>query len=137
MPEPPAATTGPAASRATGRLWARGLGVTLSHTTLEAALAAETSIAQALRDGIERGYDGELPALPQAVLRFRQGFGRLIRGATERGVFLVLDSRIVHRRYGEAFIEGLPDCEVRRLPASAVAAAVAGWLASPREGPAR
>ena len=76
-------------------------------------------------------------ALPQAVLRFRQGFGRLIRGSTERGVFLVLDSRITSRRYGEAFLDGLPDCELRRLPASAVADAVAGWLAPPHEGPPR
>ncbi len=68
-------------------------------------------------------------ALPQAMLRFRQGFGRLIRGSDERGVFLVLDSRIVSRRYGKAFLDALPDCEVRRLPSAEVAAAVAGWLA--------
>ena len=68
-------------------------------------------------------------ALPRAVLRFRQGFGRLIRGGDERGVFLVLDSRIVSRDYGAAFIDALPDLELRQLPASAVAEAVAGWLA--------
>ena len=68
-------------------------------------------------------------ALPQAVLRFRQGFGRLIRGADERGVFLVLDSRIISRGYGHAFLDALPECELRRLPAGAVGEAVAGWLA--------
>ena len=68
-------------------------------------------------------------ALPQAMLRFRQGFGRLIRGSDERGVFLVLDRRIISRPYGQAFIEALPDCEVRRLPASEVGQAVARWLA--------
>ncbi len=68
-------------------------------------------------------------ALPRAVLRFRQGFGRLIRGSDERGVFVVLDSRIATRRYGEAFIEGLPDCELRRLPSASLAQAVADWLA--------
>ncbi len=68
-------------------------------------------------------------ALPRAVLRFRQGFGRLIRGSDERGVFVVLDSRIATRRYGEAFVEGLPDCEVRRLPSSSLSQAVADWLA--------
>ena len=67
-------------------------------------------------------------AVPRAVLRFRQGFGRLIRGEHERGVFLVLDSRIATRRYGETFLEALPDCELRRLPASAVAGAVGDWL---------
>ncbi len=68
-------------------------------------------------------------ALPRAILRFRQGFGRLIRGARERGVFVVLDSRMANREYGQAFIDALPDCEVRRLPASAVEQSVAGWLA--------
>ena len=63
------------------------------------------------------------------MLRFRQGFGRLIRGADERGVFVVLDSRIATRRYGEAFVDGLPDCEVRRLPSSSLSQAVADWLA--------
>jgi DNA polymerase-3 subunit epsilon/ATP-dependent DNA helicase DinG len=68
-------------------------------------------------------------ALPQAVLRFRQGFGRLIRGQDERGVFLLLDRRVLTRQYGEAFLDALPDCEVRRVHASEVAGAVAQWLA--------
>jgi DNA polymerase-3 subunit epsilon/ATP-dependent DNA helicase DinG len=68
-------------------------------------------------------------ALPQAVLRFRQGFGRLIRGSTDRGVFVVLDSRIVRRQYGETFLDGLPDMEVRALPAADLAAHVERWLA--------
>ncbi len=68
-------------------------------------------------------------ALPQAVLRFRQGFGRLIRGSTDRGVFVVLDSRIVRRQYGEAFLDGLPDCEVRTLRAADLASHVERWLA--------
>jgi len=68
-------------------------------------------------------------ALPHALLRFRQGFGRLIRGSDERGIFLVLDRRILTRRYGEAFLEALPDCEVRRLPTHAIPRAVTEWLA--------
>ncbi|MCB9490544.1 MAG: hypothetical protein H6674_00575 [Dehalococcoidia bacterium] len=67
-------------------------------------------------------------ALPQAVLRFRQGFGRLIRGSTDRGVFVVLDSRIVRRQYGETFLEGLPDCEVRTMKADALSGHVERWL---------
>ena len=68
-------------------------------------------------------------ALPLAVLRFRQGFGRLIRGSTDRGVFVVLDSRIVRRGYGETFLDGLPDCEVRVLKAADLAGHVEQWLA--------
>ncbi|MGE3856672.1 MAG: ATP-dependent DNA helicase, partial [Dehalococcoidia bacterium] len=67
-------------------------------------------------------------AVPQSVLRFRQGFGRLIRGVTDRGVFAVLDSRIVRRSYGEVFVDSLPDCEVRRLRADALPRAVEDWL---------
>ena len=47
-------------------------------------------------------------ALPRATLRFRQGFGRLIRRETDRGVFVVLDSRVQHRRYGQVFLDALP-----------------------------
>ena len=68
--------------------------------------------------------------LPQAVLRFRQGFGRLIRGPDERGVFLILDRRVTSRAYGEAFLEALPESEQRVLPASEVPEAVAAWLAT-------
>lgn len=48
-------------------------------------------------------------ALPRAVLRFRQGAGRLIRTATDRGVIVVLDDRIVSKPYGRAFLRGLPE----------------------------
>ncbi|MDA1009854.1 MAG: exonuclease domain-containing protein [Chloroflexi bacterium] len=68
-------------------------------------------------------------ALPQAVLRFRQGFGRLIRGTTDRGTFVVLDSRIVRRSYGSAFLDGLPDCEVRTLRAAEIPLHVERWFA--------
>lgn len=47
-------------------------------------------------------------ALPRAVLRFKQGFGRLIRSKTDRGRVVVLDPRIVQDRYGSAFLRALP-----------------------------
>ena len=47
-------------------------------------------------------------AVPQAVLRLRQGFGRLIRTKKDKGVVVILDRRIVSRRYGKAFLESLP-----------------------------
>ncbi len=49
-------------------------------------------------------------SLPRAVMKFRQGFGRLIRTATDRGAVVVLDSRILKRGYGAAFREALPPC---------------------------
>jgi DNA polymerase-3 subunit epsilon/ATP-dependent DNA helicase DinG len=51
-------------------------------------------------------------AIPQAILRFKQGFGRLIRSASDRGVCAILDRRIVGRRYGSAFVRSLPNCTV-------------------------
>ena len=49
-------------------------------------------------------------SLPRAVMKFRQGFGRLIRSTTDRGAVVVLDSRLLSRGYGRAFLEALPRC---------------------------
>jgi ATP-dependent DNA helicase DinG len=46
--------------------------------------------------------------LPHAALRLKQGFGRLIRSATDRGVVVIADPRIVTKRYGRDLLEGLP-----------------------------
>jgi len=53
-------------------------------------------------------------AVPDAILRFRQGFGRLIRTQTDRGVVALFDSRVITKRYGQAFLDSLPACTVRR-----------------------
>jgi ATP-dependent DNA helicase DinG len=47
-------------------------------------------------------------ALPDAVIRLRQGFGRLMRRADDRGAVLILDSRLARKRYGRYFLESLP-----------------------------
>ncbi len=67
-------------------------------------------------------------ALPQAVLRFKQGFGRLIRRKTDRGVVVVLDSRIRGKPYGAAFLQSLPPCTVEDAPLRDLPSAVARWL---------
>jgi ATP-dependent DNA helicase DinG len=48
-------------------------------------------------------------SLPRAVLRFKQGFGRLVRSGTDEGRVVVLDPRIVTKRYGRMFLDALPD----------------------------
>ncbi len=48
-------------------------------------------------------------SIPQAVIKFTQGFGRLIRAKTDRGVIYVLDKRIVTERYGRLFLESIPE----------------------------
>ena len=51
-------------------------------------------------------------SLPEAILRFKQGFGRLIRTQTDQGIVVILDSRIRTRRYGKLFIDSLPQCNI-------------------------
>ncbi len=70
-------------------------------------------------------------SLPEAVLRFRQGFGRLIRTATDRGVVVVLDGRIISKRYGESFINALPDPTVELLPLADLGRIASAWLTRP------
>jgi len=67
-------------------------------------------------------------AVPQAILRFKQGFGRLIRSKTDRGVVVVLDRRILSKSYGASFLGSLPACSMRRAPMAAVGDAVRDWL---------
>ena len=50
-------------------------------------------------------------SLPEAVIKFRQGIGRLIRKKDDKGMVVVLDSRIVRTRYGKVFLESIPDCQ--------------------------
>ena len=70
-------------------------------------------------------------AVPQAILRLRQGFGRLIRTKTDRGVVVILDRRIVSRRYGSSFVESLPDGIVLGQPRLLeLRDEIRGWLAS-------
>ena len=51
-------------------------------------------------------------SLPEAVLKFRQGFGRLIRSQTDEGIVVVLDSRLLTKWYGRVFLRSLPECPV-------------------------
>jgi DNA polymerase-3 subunit epsilon/ATP-dependent DNA helicase DinG len=67
-------------------------------------------------------------SLPEAILRFRQGFGRLIRTQTDRGVVVVLDKRILTKRYGKLFLDSLPDCTMRIGPLSELPRATKKWL---------
>jgi len=53
--------------------------------------------------------------LPEAILKFRQGVGRLIRSRDDRGQIAVLDGRILSRRYGQSFLKMLPECPVELL----------------------
>ncbi len=66
--------------------------------------------------------------VPEAILRFRQGFGRLIRTRSDRGVVVVFDRRILSKSYGRAFVDSLPRCTVRTASLSDLPRAAARWL---------
>jgi DNA polymerase-3 subunit epsilon/ATP-dependent DNA helicase DinG len=66
--------------------------------------------------------------LPEAILRFRQGFGRLIRTQTDRGVVVVLDKRILTKRYGRSFLDSLPACTVKVGTATDLPRSTVTWL---------
>jgi len=52
-------------------------------------------------------------SLPEAILKFRQGVGRLIRVKTDQGIVAVLDNRVLTKKYGQAFLEAAPKCPVQ------------------------
>jgi predicted DnaQ family exonuclease/DinG family helicase len=62
--------------------------------------------------------------VPQAALRLRQGFGRLIRTRTDRGAVVLLDRRAIMREYGARMLASLPDARLHRVPRDDVAATV-------------
>jgi DNA polymerase-3 subunit epsilon/ATP-dependent DNA helicase DinG len=67
-------------------------------------------------------------SVPETVLRFRQGFGRLIRSKSDRGVILVLDRRLISKSYGAAFLNALPNPTLMRAPIGQMGKAVRDWL---------
>jgi ATP-dependent DNA helicase DinG len=50
--------------------------------------------------------------VPEAILKMRQGVGRLIRTERDRGLVCILDNRILTKRYGKSFLNALPDAPV-------------------------
>ena len=55
--------------------------------------------------------------LPSAIIKFKQGFGRLIRSKTDTGIVVVLDSRIIQKSYGQKFLNAIPKCNTKIIPA--------------------
>ena len=51
-------------------------------------------------------------SLPEAVLKFRQGVGRLIRTKSDNGIVVVLDNRVLTKKYGQMFLNSIPKCPV-------------------------
>ena len=71
-------------------------------------------------------------SVPNAVLRFRQGIGRLIRNKSDRGTIILLDQRVTGRAYGQAFLRSIPPCTETPCSAGAVGALAAHWVGGNR-----
>lgn len=70
-------------------------------------------------------------AVPETILRFLQGFGRLIRTRSDRGVVVVFDRRLLTKTYGPSFINSLPDPTVHKGALALLPRTAADWLAGP------
>jgi len=68
-------------------------------------------ILEARREALEKSGGNPFMelSLPQAVMKFKQGFGRLMRRSADHGVVVVLDGRIVKKKYGQLFLQSLPE----------------------------
>jgi DNA polymerase-3 subunit epsilon/ATP-dependent DNA helicase DinG len=67
-------------------------------------------------------------SVPQSILRFKQGFGRLIRSREDRGIVVVLDRRLLTKKYGQQFLDSLPPTRVRTGPLANLPGLVARFL---------
>jgi DNA polymerase-3 subunit epsilon/ATP-dependent DNA helicase DinG len=67
-------------------------------------------------------------SVPEAVLRFRQGFGRLVRRGSDEGVVAILDKRVLSKRYGKMFLDALPPCMVLRQRTDRLGELTLRWL---------
>ncbi len=88
-------------------------------------------VLEARAEAIERaGGDPFMEyTVPQAVIRFKQGFGRLIRHKEDRGVVLILDNRVIKRGYGRQFLNSLPDVPIRKGSADDVQLSIRDFFA--------
>lgn len=67
-------------------------------------------------------------SVPEAVIKFRQGFGRLMRSSSDRGVVTVLDRRIVEKRYGSIFMASIPETKIINEPMASVLKSIERFL---------
>jgi ATP-dependent DNA helicase DinG len=61
-------------------------------------------------------------------LRFKQGFGRLIRNESDKGILFVLDNRIVTTKYGRAFLDSIPNIDIENKPMHLLTHSIEEWI---------
>ncbi|WP_378932875.1 ATP-dependent DNA helicase DinG [Metabacillus herbersteinensis] len=66
-------------------------------------------------------------SLPEAILRFKQGFGRLIRSESDKGLLFVFDKRITSTKYGKHFLTSIPEIEIQEKPMHQLTHIIEEW----------
>lgn len=81
--------------------------------------------------------DGHNPfmkySVPQAVIRFKQGFGRLVRTASDKGVVIVYDTRVIDTQYGKYFLYSLPGPKIEHMTTAQLVPRVTEWMRGEEE----
>ena len=91
-----------------------GLGISDAYRVTTRLRAAFEARGEKIREGGGDPFRDD--ALPRAVIRFKQGFGRLIRSATDMGQVVILDPRVLTTGYGRSFLKAIPGgVEVERI----------------------
>jgi ATP-dependent DNA helicase DinG len=67
-------------------------------------------------------------SLPEAILRFKQGFGRLIRTSSDRGMIFIFDRRLLTTSYGQAFLKSIPQVKVKKGSINEIVEFIYDWL---------
>ena len=67
-------------------------------------------------------------SLPQAVIKFKQGVGRLIRSHRDRGIVMIIDERVFTKQYGKIFLKSLPDCDIVKASRVRILERIGQWM---------
>jgi len=67
-------------------------------------------------------------SVPQAVIRFKQGFGRLVRTANDKGIVIIYDTRVIDTTYGKYFLYSLPGPKIEHMPTNQLVPRIKQWM---------
>lgn len=67
-------------------------------------------------------------SVPQAVIRFKQGFGRLVRTANDKGIVIIYDTRVIDTTYGKYFLYSLPGPKIEHMPTNQLVSRIKQWM---------